>query len=57
MDEYGEVIDMAMWVRHCQIMEEEAKDKEATKRKRWEEEVKVTELSLLLTSRTHRLLF
>ncbi|KAH9998248.1 beta-lactamase-like protein [Russula vinacea] len=44
VDEYGEVIDVAMWVRRGQIMEEEAEDEEAKERKRQEEEAKkVTE--------------
>ena len=46
VDEYGEVIDVALWVRRGQIMEEEAEDEEAKERKRQEEEAKVTELFL-----------
>ena len=46
VDEYGEVIDVAMWVRRGQIMEEEAEDEEAKERKRQEEEAKVTNLFL-----------
>ncbi len=38
VDEYGEVIDVAMWVRRGMIMEEEAEDEEAKERKRQEEE-------------------
>ena len=41
VDEYGEVIDVAMWVRRGKIMEEEAGDEEAKERKRQEEETKV----------------
>jgi cleavage and polyadenylation specificity factor subunit 2 len=44
VDEYGEVIDVAMWVRRGQIMEEAAEDEEAKERKRQEEEAKVTNL-------------
>ncbi|KAN0126510.1 Beta-lactamase-like protein [Russula decolorans] len=40
VDEYGEVIDVAMWVRRGQIMEEEADDEEVKERKRQEEEAK-----------------
>jgi len=40
VDEYGEVIDVAMWVRRGKIMEEEAEDEEAKERKRQEEEIK-----------------
>ncbi|KAH9002480.1 beta-lactamase-like protein [Lactarius hatsudake] len=40
VDEYGEVIDVAMWVRRGRIMEEEAEDEEAKDRKRQEEESK-----------------
>ncbi|KAI0306845.1 beta-lactamase-like protein [Multifurca ochricompacta] len=43
VDEYGEVIDVAMWVRRGKIMEEEAEDEEGMGRKRQEEEAKVTE--------------
>jgi cleavage and polyadenylation specificity factor subunit 2 len=42
VDEYGEVIDVAMWVRRGQIMEEEADDEEVKERKRQEEEAKVS---------------
>lgn len=42
VDEYGEVIDVAMWVRRGRIMEEEAEDEEAKERKRQEEEAKVS---------------
>jgi cleavage and polyadenylation specificity factor subunit 2 len=42
VDEYGEVIDVAMWVRRGQIMEEEADDEEVKERKRLEEEAKVS---------------
>ena len=42
VDEYGEVIDVAMWVRRGQIMEEEADDEEVKERKRLEEETKVS---------------
>jgi cleavage and polyadenylation specificity factor subunit 2 len=42
VDEYGEVIDVAMWVRRGKIMEEEAEDEEAKERKRQEEEAKVS---------------
>jgi cleavage and polyadenylation specificity factor subunit 2 len=41
VDEYGEVLDVAMWVRRGMIMEEEAGDEEAKERKRQEEEAKV----------------
>jgi cleavage and polyadenylation specificity factor subunit 2 len=44
VDEYGEVIDVAMWVRRGQIMEEEAEDEEAKERKRQEEEAKVNQV-------------
>jgi cleavage and polyadenylation specificity factor subunit 2 len=44
VDEYGEVIDVAMWVRRGKIMEEEAEDEEAKERKRQEEEAKVSYL-------------
>ncbi len=44
VDEYGEVIDVAMWVRRGRIMEEEAEDEEAKDRKRQEEESKVSTL-------------
>ncbi|KAH8982822.1 beta-lactamase-like protein [Lactarius akahatsu] len=40
VDEYGEVIDVAMWLRRGRIMEEEAEDEEAKDRKRQEEESK-----------------
>ncbi|KAN0128544.1 Beta-lactamase-like protein [Lactarius tabidus] len=40
VDEYGEVIDVAMWVRRGRIMEEEAEDEEAKDRKRQDEESK-----------------
>ncbi|KAF8261769.1 beta-lactamase-like protein [Lactarius quietus] len=40
VDEYGEVIDVAMWVRRGKIMEEEAEDEEAKDRKRQDEESK-----------------
>jgi len=42
VDEYGEVIDVAMWARRGRIMEEEAEDEEAKERKRQEEEAKVS---------------
>jgi cleavage and polyadenylation specificity factor subunit 2 len=56
VDEYGEVIDVAMWVRRGQIMEEAAEDEEAKerKRKRQEEEAKVNNLFFFWT---HCLLF
>jgi cleavage and polyadenylation specificity factor subunit 2 len=41
VDEYGEVIDVAMWVRRGKIMEE-AEDEESDERKRQEEEAKVS---------------
>jgi cleavage and polyadenylation specificity factor subunit 2 len=44
VDEYGEVIDVAMWVRRGKIMEEEAEDEEGKERKRQEEEAKVSYL-------------
>ncbi|KAI0265838.1 beta-lactamase-like protein [Gloeopeniophorella convolvens] len=40
VDEYGEVVDVAMWVRRGRIMEEEAEDEDAKERKRQEEEAK-----------------
>jgi cleavage and polyadenylation specificity factor subunit 2 len=46
VDEYGEVIDVAMWVRRGKIMEEEAEDEEAKDRKRQDEESKVSALLL-----------
>lgn len=46
VDEYGEVIDVAMWVRRGKIMEEEADDEEVKERKRQEEEAKVSNLLL-----------
>lgn len=46
VDEYGEVIDVAMWVRRGRIMEEEAEDEEAKDRKRQDEESKVSALLL-----------
>jgi hypothetical protein len=42
VDEYGEVIDVAMWVRRGKIMEEEAEDEEGKDRKRQEEDTKVS---------------
>jgi len=56
VDEYGEVIDVAMWVRRGQIMEEEAEDEEAKERKRLEEEAKVSKLFLFRVPRTYYLL-
>jgi cleavage and polyadenylation specificity factor subunit 2 len=47
VDEYGEVVDVAMWVRRGKIMEEEAEDEEAKERKRQEEEAKVRDLRFL----------
>jgi cleavage and polyadenylation specificity factor subunit 2 len=43
VDEYGEVIDVAMWVCRGQITEERADDEGANERKRQEEEAKVTD--------------
>ena len=40
VDEYGEVLDVAMWVRRRKIMGKEAKE-----RKRQEEEAKVRDLA------------
>ena len=51
VDEYGEVIDVAMWVRRGKIMEEEAEDEEAKDRKRLDEESKVRTSSLLVALR------
>jgi cleavage and polyadenylation specificity factor subunit 2 len=45
VDEYGEVLDVAMWVRRGKIMGEEAEDEEDKERKRQEEEAKVRDLA------------
>ena len=55
VDEYGEVIDVAMWVRRGKIMEEEAEDEEAKDRKRLDEESKVCTSSLLVVLRSSSL--
>ena len=55
VDEYGEVIDVAMWVRRGKIMEEEAEDEEAKDKKRQDEESKVCTSSLLAALRSSHL--
>ena len=55
VDEYGEVIDVAMWVRRGQIMEEEADDEEAKERKRQEEEAKVSNQAIPFVSSPYSL--
>ena len=55
VDEYGEVIDVAMWVRRGQIMEEEADDEEVKERKRQEEEVKVSNQAVFFVSSPYSL--
>jgi cleavage and polyadenylation specificity factor subunit 2 len=56
VDEYGEMIDVAMWVRRGKIMEEEAEDEEAKERKRQEEEAKVCIFISLLSPRISSLM-
>jgi cleavage and polyadenylation specificity factor subunit 2 len=53
VDEYGEVLDVAMWVRRGKIMGEEAEDEEAKERKRQEEEAKVRDLAPFLCCAVH----
>jgi len=48
VDEYGEVIDIGMWLRRGKIMEEEAEGDEEKERKRKEEEAKVNQFVLAL---------
>jgi cleavage and polyadenylation specificity factor subunit 2 len=55
VDEYGEVIDVAMWVRRGQIMEEEADDEEVKERKRQEEEAKVSNRAVPFVSSAYLL--
>jgi cleavage and polyadenylation specificity factor subunit 2 len=55
VDEYGEVIDVAMWVRRGQIMEEEADDEEVKDRKRQDEEAKVSNRAVLFVSSPYSL--
>ena len=54
VDEYGEVVDVGMWLRRGKIIEEEDEDDEVKEQKRKEEEAKVSSMRALRVLRFHR---